>query len=162
EVAPGSASSRTSRRPRRAGSVPHSPPRSARSGRTQAHERSMNAKDLLRAERARLCDTLERYGPGAPTLCAGWSTDDLAAHLVVRERDPRSGPGLVLGGRAAEYTNRLRLRARAKGYPWLLERLRAGPPTFVLVTMAGLNVNENWIHHEDVRRANGEAPRPVD
>jgi uncharacterized protein (TIGR03085 family) len=122
----------------------------------------MSVRDVLRAERARLCDTLERYGPDAPTLCVGWTTADLAAHLVVRERDPRSGPGLVLGGRAAAYTNRLRLRTKAKGYPWLLDRLRAGPPAFVLLTMAGLNVNENWIHHEDVRRANGESPRPAD
>src|SRR5439155_3178615 len=29
-------------------------------------------------------------------------------------------------------------------------------------TMPALNVNENFIHHEDVRRANGEAPRPPD
>src|SRR5438067_7896568 len=122
----------------------------------------MSVRDVLRAERMRLCDTLERYGPDAPTLCVGWTTADLAAHLVVRERDPRSSPGLVLGGRAAEYTNRLRLRAKARGYPWLLDRLRAGPPAFVIATMAGLNVNENWIHHEDVRRANGEAPRPAD
>ena len=28
--------------------------------------------------------------------------------------------------------------------------------------MAAANVGENWIHHEDVRRANGEGPRPAD
>jgi len=28
--------------------------------------------------------------------------------------------------------------------------------------MAALNVNENWVHHEDARRANGDAPRPED
>jgi hypothetical protein len=39
----------------------------------------MGASEVLRAERAALCDTLQRYGPDAPTLCAGWTTLDLAA-----------------------------------------------------------------------------------
>jgi uncharacterized protein (TIGR03085 family) len=28
--------------------------------------------------------------------------------------------------------------------------------------MAAANVVENWVHHEDVRRANGQGPRPAD
>lgn len=123
----------------------------------------MTAADVLKTERSALCDTLERYGPDAPTLCEGWTTADLAAHLVVRERRPDAGPGIVLGGPFTRHTQRLMDDAKAKGYEHLVERLRGGPP-FPMDRGPGavVNVNENWIHHEDVRRANGEAPRPVD
>jgi uncharacterized protein (TIGR03085 family) len=50
---------------------------------------------LAQEERQTLCELLVELGPDAPTLCAGWVTADLAAHLVVRERRPDSGPGLV-------------------------------------------------------------------
>ena len=37
-----------------------------------------------------LCAVLDETGPEAPTLCKGWRTLDLAAHLVLRSgRDPR-------------------------------------------------------------------------
>jgi len=36
-------------------------------------------------ERLELCDLLLELGPDAPTLCEGWTTADLAAHLVLRE-----------------------------------------------------------------------------
>jgi uncharacterized protein (TIGR03085 family) len=121
-----------------------------------------DAKRVLTAERAALCDTLERLGPDAPTLCAGWTTADLAAHLVVRERNPLAGPGIVLGGPFASYTASAREREKAKGYDVLLATLRGGPPGYVKTTMAAVNVTENWIHHEDARRANGDGPRPED
>ena len=121
-----------------------------------------DAKRVLEAERAALCDTLERLGPSAPTLCEGWTTADLAAHLVVRERDLLAGPGIILGGPFASYTRSAMEKAKAKGYDVVLATLRAGPPAFMKATMAALNVNENWIHHEDARRANGDAPRPED
>ena len=35
-------------------------------------------------ERAALVDLMAELGPDAPTLCTGWTTRDLAAHLVVR------------------------------------------------------------------------------
>ena len=91
-----------------------------------------NAKEVLKKERAALCDTLERVGPDQPTLCGGWTTTGLAAHLVVRERDPRSGPGIMLGGRFGEYTKKLMERNQAKGYEWLIQRLRDGPPAFMV------------------------------
>ena len=40
------------------------------------------------AERAQLSDLLDELGPEAPTLLAPWTTRDMAAHLVLRERDP--------------------------------------------------------------------------
>ena len=39
-------------------------------------------------ERQALCDTLERVGPAAPTLCDPWSSAELAAHLVIRDSRP--------------------------------------------------------------------------
>lgn len=37
-------------------------------------------------ERSALVETFHQVGPDAPTLCERWTTRDLAAHLVVRER----------------------------------------------------------------------------
>jgi uncharacterized protein (TIGR03083 family) len=56
-----------------------------------------------RDERTALCDLLTELGPDQPTLCAGWQTGDLAAHLVLREHRPDAGAG-VLGGPLSGYT----------------------------------------------------------
>src|SRR5713226_6603591 len=58
-----------------------------------------------RDERLALAALLEETGPDTPTLCAGWQTRDLAAHLVVRERRPDADVGM-LGGPLAGYTAR--------------------------------------------------------
>lgn len=113
-------------------------------------------------ERRELCDLFEELGPAAPTLCEGWATLDLAAHLVVRERDPRSGPGIVLGGRFEALLERITERAKARGYDRLVEQVRNGPPLgpFAVPGLRKLlNLNEYVVHHEDVRRANGLPPR---
>src|ERR671910_1961173 len=113
-------------------------------------------------ERAELCDLFVARGPDAPTLCEGWATLDLAAHLVMREHDPRSGLAILGGDRFSALETKLMDRARAQGYVALVERLRAGPP-LVPWRMPGLrellNLNEWFVHHEDVRRA-GADPRP--
>ena len=50
---------------------------------------SIGQVTLVESERAGLADTLASVGPDAPTLCAGWTTTDLALHVVLRERlDP--------------------------------------------------------------------------
>ena len=41
----------------------------------------MSATQVLLTERAAMCDTFEKFGPDAPTLCEGWTTLNLAAHL---------------------------------------------------------------------------------
>ncbi|WP_346995752.1 maleylpyruvate isomerase N-terminal domain-containing protein, partial [Dietzia sp. SLG310A2-38A2] len=45
-------------------------------------------RTLAQRERSALVETMRAAGPEAPTLCAGWTTRDLAAHLVVREARP--------------------------------------------------------------------------
>ena len=71
----------------------------------------MPAPSLAQQERETLSDLLLEHGPDAPTLCEGWDAADLAAHLVVRERRPDSGPGLVWPPLAA-YTEKVRRSAR--------------------------------------------------
>jgi len=123
----------------------------------------VSATDVLLAERAALCDSLAKYGAEAPTLCEGWLTADLAAHLLAREKRPDAGLGIVLPGPFAKHMQRVMEQYKAKGYDVMVQELRHGPPKYFRVgPMAALNVGENWIHNEDVRRANGEAPRPAD
>ena len=113
-------------------------------------------------ERAKLSELFVDLGPDAPTLCEGWTTADLAAHLVIRERDPRSGPGIVLGGRFEQYTDKLQQRQKGRGYERTVEKVRNGPPLVpwgIPGVRTILNLQEYFIHHEDVRRANGMPPR---
>jgi len=113
-------------------------------------------------ERIALCDLFERLGPDAPTLCEGWATRDLAAHLVVRESQPLALPGDFLEplhGITARFEQRT---LESNDFVDLVERLRTGPPSLPLglpVQREFFNVHEFFVHHEDVRRANGLRPR---
>jgi uncharacterized protein (TIGR03085 family) len=109
------------------------------------------------AERAALCDLFVQVGPAAPTLCEGWATYDLAAHLVIRERKPLSGPGLVMGGAAARLTARILTRAKERhSYPELVALVRRGPPVVLAPFDKVMNLTEYFVHHEDVRRGGGD------
>ena len=113
-------------------------------------------------ERSELCDLLLELGPDAPTLCEGWETLDMAAHLTIREHDPRAGLAILGGGRFAGLEAKLMGRAKARGLGPLVERLRSGPPLVpwrLPVLRTPLNLNEWFVHHEDVRRPNGRPPR---
>jgi uncharacterized protein (TIGR03085 family) len=108
---------------------------------------------LAQQERATLCDLFVELGPEAPTLCAGWVTADLAAHLVARERRPDSGPGLVWAPLAA-HTDRVRRSVRDHT-PWvdLIATVRRGPPLILRPFDGPMNTVEFFVHIEDVRRA---------
>jgi uncharacterized protein (TIGR03085 family) len=113
-------------------------------------------------ERSELCDLFLALGPEAPTLCEGWSTLDLAAHLVIRENDPRSGFVIMGGDRFAKLEHSLMDNARSEGYQRLVDRLRAGPPLVpwrLPLLRQAFNLTEWFVHHEDVRRPAGHAPR---
>jgi uncharacterized protein (TIGR03085 family) len=110
-----------------------------------------------REERLALCTLLEATGPHAPTLCAGWTTGDLAAHLVLREHRPDAAAG-VLGGPLAGYTARVQRRIRQRTpFPDLVRIIRSGPPLLSVLALPGVderaNMVEFFVHHEDVRRA---------
>ena len=119
--------------------------------------------DLDLRERRELCDLFDEVGPDAPTLCGDWTTADLAAHLVVRERDPRSGPGILLGGRFERYTESLMARELERhGFAGVVQRVRTGPPVgpFRIRPIGhAANIVEFFVHHEDVRRARGDRIR---
>lgn len=119
--------------------------------------------DLDRRERRELCDLLDRLGPDAPTLCEGWATSDMVAHLAVRERQPLAAPGILLGGPFEAMTERLMARELERhGYAGTVERVRNGPPPGPMRVAAvryATNLFEMTVHHEDVRRANGHGPR---
>lgn len=115
---------------------------------------------LAQLERQSLCTTLTRVGPHAPTLCEGWDTADLAAHLVVRERRPDAAAGVVIPA-LAERTARVQDGYAGQTWPTLVEMVRQGPPgwspTRVPAVDEAVNLVEFFVHHEDVLRAS-DAP----
>lgn len=120
---------------------------------------------IARKERAALVETLRATGPDAPTLCEGWNTRDLAAHLVVRERRLDAAPGILVP-KLAGYTARVQDQVTAStDWSDLLAQVAAGPPLyspFILIDRFA-NVTEMFIHHEDVRRAGTDwEPRVLD
>ena len=122
----------------------------------------MTPPSLAQQERNTLCDLFVERGSDAPTLCEGWLTADLAAHLVVRERRPDSGPGLVWPPLAG-YTDKVRRAARDRT-PWekLVEDVRHGPPLLLRPFDGPMNTVEFFIHVEDVCRAqDGWEPRAI-
>lgn len=115
-------------------------------------------------ERTAITETLLRVGPSAPTLCEGWSTLQLAAHLYVRERDPFAGPGIVLPGPFARFTERRMAVAQKRGYDALVQSIRGGPPLHWRLVPDIVHLVEYFVHHEDVRRAGDSEtePQPLD
>ena len=119
-----------------------------------------------RNERLALCALLEQTGPDAPTLCRGWTTGDLAAHLVLREHRPDAAAG-VLGGPLAGHTARVQRRIRDRSpFNALIETIRSGPPRLSWMAIPGMderaNTVEYFVHHEDVRRAQPDwQPRAI-
>jgi uncharacterized protein (TIGR03085 family) len=117
-------------------------------------------------ERAALCDLFIEVGPDAPTLSGEWTTRDLAAHLVVRERRPDAAIGIIVS-KAAGYTDKVQSGVAAGDWDELVETVRSGPPiwspTKIEAVDKAANTVEFFVHHEDVRRATeGWEPRELD
>ncbi|WP_227658942.1 MULTISPECIES: TIGR03085 family metal-binding protein [unclassified Corynebacterium] len=109
------------------------------------------------AERMRLRDLLLSLGPGAPTLCEGWTTQDLAVHLWLRERRPDAAAGMFLHPLRGHAEN-LAAKLKSRPYEDVVRQWAAGPGRFSPVRLidAPLNTAEHFLHHEDVRRGGGE------
>ncbi|WP_026343455.1 TIGR03085 family metal-binding protein [Nocardia sp. BMG111209] len=119
---------------------------------------------LAQRERRALVDTMTAAGPEAPTLCAGWTVRDLAAHLVVRERRLDAAPGIMLKPFAG-YLDSVQGKAAKRPFTDLLEQIRTGPPWWSPMRPLDSLVNstEMFVHHEDVRRGeSGWEPRELD
>ncbi len=123
--------------------------------------------NYARQERLALCDLLAELGPDQSTLCEGWRTADLAAHLILRERRPDAGAGII-GGPLAWYTRSVQAGIVARTpFPRMIELIRTGPPVLSPLRLPGVderaNTVEFFVHHEDVRRAQpGWEPRDLD
>jgi uncharacterized protein (TIGR03085 family) len=120
-----------------------------------------------RQERLALSTLLNETGPEAPTLCEGWNTRDLAAHLVLREHRLDAAVG-VTGGPVAGHTKRVQEQFKKRySYQELIEMVRSGPSRFSPMALPGVdervNTVEYFVHHEDVRRAAPDwEPRELD
>ncbi|WP_043675285.1 TIGR03085 family metal-binding protein [Streptomyces xylophagus] len=121
---------------------------------------------FAKRERLLLADLLETTGPDAPTLCEGWQTRDLAAHVVVRERRADAAGGIMIK-QLAPRLERVMTEFAAKPYEELIQLIRTGPPRFSPFQLKQLdeasNTVEFYVHTEDVRRAQPEwTPRELD
>ncbi|GGK57623.1 TIGR03085 family metal-binding protein [Streptomyces flaveus] len=117
-------------------------------------------------ERLLLADLLEASGPDAPTLCEGWNTRDLAAHVVVRERRPDAAGGTLIK-QLAPRLDRVMAEFTEKPYEELIQLIRTGPPRFSPFSLKQIdeaaNTVEFYVHTEDVRRAQPDwTPRELD
>ena len=120
---------------------------------------------LASDERAAICDEFERLGPGKATLCAGWDTRDLLAHLLARERQLWAAPGTIVPALAPIMTLAMH-RYDSTPWPGMIRLLRGGAPFWS--PYRGpldeiLNAAEFFVHHEDARRGEpGWEPRDPD
>jgi len=118
-------------------------------------------------ERQALSELLATVGPDAPTLCTGWRTADLVAHLVLRENRPDAAVG-ILAKPLANWTKKVQDGTRDRtSYPDLVERFRSGPPAWSPTRLDSVdgaaNTIEFFVHLEDVRRAAPDwKPRELD
>ncbi len=124
---------------------------------------AVKATDVARQERQELCDLFLEVGPDAPTLCTGWTTRDLAAHLIVRESRPDAALGILIKPLAG-YADSVQAKVAMRPWPDLVREVRTGPPVLSVFRLPGAqglaDPFEFAIHHEDVRRAQpGWSPR---
>lgn len=125
-------------------------------------------------ERAALADLFQSVGPDHPTLCGSWTTRELAAHLVARERRPDAFAGILAGrfdgtlaARLEDHHGDVVARGAERDWADLVADVRAGPPRWSPLSSPerdrAMNTTEFFVHHEDVRRATpGWEPRKLD
>lgn len=115
------------------------------------------------SERSLLCDLFDELGPDAPTLCEGWDTRDLAAHLHLRETSLLAVG--ILAPPMAGMLERRQKEVAGGDWPTLVARIRRPPfwsPSAFGEIDKRMNLAEYYVHHEDVRRAqDGWEPREL-
>lgn len=113
-------------------------------------------------ERQQLANTLRTVGPGAPTLCTPWTSTELVAHLIQRERSGTEVAGrLPVAALRRLAEQRLRRYASSRHYSQLVAEFEAGPPIWSPFRLPpvreAIDLLEYVVHHEDVRRAPGSS-----
>ncbi len=105
--------------------------------------------------------------PSAPTLCAGWTTRHLCAHLVQRDhallRNVWDQVTTKAPGEERFMGRLVDAAGTADGYAALVDRFAAGPSRRSLMGRfdEALNLLEYVVHHEDLRRGTGPVPPRV-
>ncbi|WP_421733501.1 TIGR03085 family metal-binding protein [Cellulomonas sp.] len=120
-------------------------------------------------EREQLAQALRDVTPDAPTLCEGWQARHLAAHIVLRERNPLVGAGIAVPALAALAESRIAAladQATTEGtYRDLVARVATRPAAWhpAAWVAEATDVIEFFVHTEDVRRGAGPvAARELD
>lgn len=112
----------------------------------------MSKRDVVLAERAYFVDTLRKLKPRewrSATLCADWDVEDLAAHLIVRERGGLlARSGIVLPFLHHRHDVAIE-KMKQVGHAELIHRL-AKPPAWV--PRVSFNIIEFYVHNEDLLR----------
>lgn len=122
---------------------------------------------LFVRERLALCDLLAGLSDeewSAASLDVGWTVEDVAAHIVVRERRLLDlARARLFKGKFGPDQEELLKREKSLGRPALLAALRTMPPVFFRLPgpVALGNLAEAFIHHEDIRRGALQRPRSL-
>lgn len=126
---------------------------------------------FVELSRQALAETLLAAGPDAPTLCEGWRSQELAAHLYLREHRPIVGLGLIVPAlnkvTESATTDLAERSSTPSAYRELVEKFRARPaalsPFRIRKVDEAANLVEYFVHTEDVIRASDKwAPRTLD
>ena len=119
----------------------------------------MTKKEFVKAQRQFTIELLKELKPEQwkyKTLCKGWSVEDLAAHLVTRERNIIGGMGLVVPGLHRLHDKRI-AEVTTHSHEYIIEKLEKYPSHMP----ASLNTAEFWVHNEDLLRGELEMSRAV-
>ncbi|MDR8018927.1 TIGR03085 family metal-binding protein [Nesterenkonia aerolata] len=115
----------------------------------------MRSPSTAAAERQALVAALREKGPAAATLCEGWTTHDLAVHVVARDSRPHLvlGRGLpVVGSKAQEQYRSF----EGLSFAELVDRIGDGVPSWHPARSRSvddaMNTLEFFVHTEDVLR----------
>lgn len=105
-------------------------------------------------EREDLANLLLSVGPDAPTLCEGWTTRDLANHLYIRENRLDAAGGMFVKA-LSDRLDAVTAEVNRMPYVEVVGKWGSGAPRWNPMNWADRYVNtaENFVHHEDVRRA---------
>lgn len=111
-------------------------------------------------QRKALVSALRAVHADSSTLCEGWTAQDLALHIVIRDSRPDIllGQSLpLIGPRARRAAQKL----RSTGYENLIQRVEKGPPAAAPQSLRpiddAMNTAEFYIHAQDVLRAGPDA-----
>jgi uncharacterized protein (TIGR03083 family) len=127
---------------------------------------TFDAWPVVHAERAALVQDLASLDDAqwdVPSLCAGWSVHDVAAHLVDTARTTRTGFVLGLARARFDFDRQNAagvVRWRGRTPQETLDRLReVVTRTTTPPAPLASRIVEEVVHGEDVRRPLGPAPR---